>query len=815
VSRPRDRRRARRRRRRRLRAFSVLRILALLGVYLASAGAAGLYYVYAEFAYDLPQDLTALREPPNKATRVYSADGELIGEFFLQRRVVVPVERVPEHVQQAFVAAEDGRFWEHPGFDPIGIARAFYANYRGAGSKQGASTITQQLTRMIMLSSERTYERKIRELILSIRVERELSKSNILEMYLNRVYLGRGAYGVQAAADAYFGKDVSHLTLGEATLLAGLVQRPSDYSPHRNLEAARSRQSYVLDRMLRDGYISELQLQAAQGELLALVPDDRELNDLAAPHFVEHVRRWASRRYGHDSIFYGGLRIYTTLQLESQRVAEAAVKEGLEALDRRIGFRGPVGKLEAETLELFAASPPQPYIEGGQAASLAEGAEMIPDVAYLAAVLSIARGRVTLAVGDRRFTLDRSESRWMSRWLEEDDSGRRRWRNLEVGNTVPVELVGGEGDNLELQVAQRPDVQGAMVAMDPHTGRIEAMVGGYDYRESEFNRATQARRQIGSAFKPFIYAAAMRRGVHHLSILADAPVVVQTAGGLWSPKNYDGEYLGNITLRTALAKSINTVSVRLMLKTGVDAVIEVARSLGVVSPIPRHISIALGTPDLTLLEVVSGYAAFANGGRRVPPLDYFSELPGRFVDLVTTDAGAVIADFRRHVPREQAISPELAFLVADLMKVVVHRGTARQAQLIGRPAAGKTGTSTGWRDAWFLGYTADRIAGVWIGRDDFTPIGARATGGTAALPIWIDYMLGAHPRTPPRDFTIPDDILLVRANELSGEPASAGSSGAAWIPFLRGTVPDRFAREVIRSRFGETDRFTDRRPAKP
>jgi penicillin-binding protein 1A len=804
--------------RRRLKPFSAIRFLLLIAVYLAFTTAAGLYYVYAEFAYDLPQDLTALRDPPNKATRVYSADGELIGEFFLQKRVVVSLDRLPEHVQQAFVAAEDGRFWQHPGFDPIGIIRAAYSNFRGGGSKQGASTITQQLTRDVMgLSKERSVERKIRELILSIRVEAELAKADILEMYLNRVYLGRGAHGVQAAAEAYFAKDVGQLTVGEAALLAGLVQRPSDYSPHRNLVAARGRQSYVLGRMVEDGYISELESERAAAELLALVPDGGELNKLSAPHFVENVRRWAIARFGHNSVFYGGLRIYTTLDIEAQRTAEAAVKAGLEAFDRKIGFRGPVGKLEDDELARFLASPPRPYVEGlgaGDVASLAEGAELIRDVPYLAAVVGLRSGATQVAVGTERFTLSRTDSYWLRRWRTEIE-GRTRWQSLELGHTVPVELV-EDDDALTLRPYQRPDIQGSLVAMDPHTGRIEAMVGGYDYRESEFNRVTQAKRQIGSAFKPFIYATAMgRRAVNHLSLVVDAPIAVRTAGGLWSPKNYDGKYRGTMTLRTALAKSINTISVRLMLKTGVDAVIATARRLGIVSPIPRHISIALGTPDLTLLEVVGAYAAFANGGKRIPPQDIFADrLPGKFVELVTTDDGTVLADFREQIPKEQAISKELAYMTADLMKAVVHRGTARAAQLIGRPAAGKTGTSTGWRDAWFLGYTADRICGVWVGRDDFTPVGARATGGGAALPIWIDYMMGAHPKTPPRDFAIPEDVILVRADEISGQPLAPGSRTAAWVPFLRGSVPHNLAADVERTRFHETDRFTDREPVK-
>ncbi len=795
-----------------MRAFSVLRFLMVLSIYLGFATASGLYFAYIEFTHDLPKDLTALSEAPNKATRVFSSDGELIGEFFLHRRVVLPIERIPKHVQQAFVSAEDGRFWEHPGFDPIGIARAAYSNYKGTGSKQGASTITQQLTRMIMLSNERTYERKIKELILSIRVEREVPKRDILGMYLSRVYLGRGAYGVQAAAEAYFGKDISHLTLAEAALLAGLVQRPSDYSPTRDLVAARGRQSYVLARMLVDGYISEVQAESAKTELLAFVPDDVPLSDLAAPHFVEHVRRWAVRRFGENQILFGGLRIYTTLDIEAQRVAEAAMRKGLEKLDRKIGFRGPLARLDDSALAQFLEGGPQPFVEGGEAAVLAEGADLTPDVQFVGAVVDIRKGRVTIAIGEQRFELPRADSTWIMGWDEKVEKKTVR-RRLEVGHTLVVRLEPDVDESLELKPVQRPDIQGALVALDPHTGRIEAMVGGYDYRESEFNRATQAKRQIGSAFKPIIYAAAMAAGTTHLSIVPDAPITVRTAGGLWSPRNYSGGYQGNMTLRTALAKSVNTISVRLLLKVGVDAIIHTARRLGISSPIPNHISIALGTPDLTLLEVSGAYAAFANGGRRIKPQDEYAEnLPGRFVDLVTTDTGDVVADYRNDIPSEQAIPASLAYMVVELMKTVVRRGTARKALRIGRPAGGKTGTSTGWRDAWFLGYTADRMCGVWVGRDDFTPIGARATGGGAALPVWVDYMLGAHPDTPPRDFEIPEDIVLVRADEFSGKPAPPGSRSAAWVPFLRGTVPPAFSKQIISSPFSETDDVTDRKP---
>lgn len=786
-------------------------------LYLAFAGAGFVYYGYQTIAATLPEDIDKFRAPPSQASLVFSADGEHIGEFFLQKRLNVGIEQIPEHVKQAFIAAEDGRFWEHPGFDPLGIARAAISNMRGSGSKQGASTLTQQLTRMLLLSNERTYYRKMRELLLSVRVEQTFSKRTILEMYLNRVYLGHGSYGIRAASQVYFGKDVEELNIAEAAMLAGLVQRPSDYSPLKHLNKAKSRQRYVLERMRIDGYISPNEERVASEAPITLVDSDVPLNHLAAPYFVEHVRKWAERNLGQDRLYDGGLRIYTTLDMRMQVSAEAAVRDGLEALDRRIGFRKLLGHLDEEQLEEFRNSPPKPYLPGLESVSLSEDSELLDDVPYLGAVVELPRNSgVVVAVGRVLLNVERSDALRLRRWRperEEAEPGAEPTvtpsQSLQVGDQLPVKLGRDtKGDDV-LLLAQVPDVQAAMLVMEAKTGSVRAMVGGLDYRNSEFNRATQAKRQIGSAFKPIIYATAMSKGVTHLDKVLDTPVKVKTAGGIWAPKNYDGKYLGSITLRTALAKSLNTVSVRLVLRVGVDAIINMARRLGIVSPIPRHVSIALGTPDLTLLEVVSVYAAFANGGKRIPRQGAVSDqngaaLPGRFVERVTTNKGKVVADFRTVMPTEQVISPSLAYLVVDLMRGVVERGTGKKAQALGRPAAGKTGTSTEWHDAWFLGYTNDLLAGVWVGRDDFTAIGARATGGTAALPIWLQFMQSAHPATEVSDFTVPSDVVLVRANELSGMPAGPSAGSSRLVPFLRGTVPARFSGGTAAERFDRT-----------
>lgn len=762
----------------------MLRFLTLLTVYGAFLGAGAVYYTVSAFAADLPRDLgTALDYRPNRASIVYSADGEPIGEFFLEKRVPVPYERVPEHVRQAFISAEDARFWEHPGFDLVGIARAAWANYQSGATRQGASTITQQVTRMLLLSNERTYERKIKELILSVRVERELSKRDILEIYLNHVYLGRGAYGVEAAAEIYFGKQVDHLSVAEAAMLAGLIQGPSIYAPHRNMEAARARQDYVLGRMFEDGYITESQIAAAQSEPLALVDNDRPLNHVAAPYFVEHIRRLVTDQFGHHSVFYGGLRIYTSLDMRMQRAAEAAVRDGLSTLDRDIGFRGPLGHLDGDELAAFTEGPPRPYVQALEDATHSTGGTVLPSVAYVAAVAEIdRRGGVTVDLGPLELEMDRDDARQLGRWR-----GDERRQRLAVGDLVPVELAQGPDEQPIARLAQAPDVQGALIALDPHTGRVVAMVGGYDYVHSQFNRTTQANRQIGSAIKPFIYAAAMQKGRTHLDVLWDRRVAVRTLAGVWAPGNYDNKYLGPVTLRTALAKSLNTIAVQLLLEVGVDNLIELMRGLGIESPIPRHVSIALGTPDLTLEEVTAAYAAFPNGGRRVEP---------RYIDRITSDNGTVLVDNTTRLPKDQILSPELAYLVANLMEVVVQRGTGRSAQAIGRPSAGKTGTATGHRDAWFLGYTTDLVAGVWVGRDDFTPIGARATGGSAALPIWVQFMEAAHPATEPSEFDPPDDVIFVRANDITGSAAAPGAWGASWVPFMRGTVPERFTSKV-------------------
>ncbi len=784
--------------------LSIVRLLGLTVLYCTFFGAGTLFFGYQVISSDLPDDLVALREPPSRTTQVWSREGDLIGEFFIERRVIVPLEKIPQHVQLAFIAAEDRRFQTHRGFDPLGIARAAYVNFQAERTRQGASTITQQLTRLLLLTNERSYYRKLKELILSVRVENELSKDQILEMYLNRVFLGT-AHGVESASQSYFGKSVDELTIAEGALLAGLVQRPSGYAPHKseNLPAAKGRQQYVLERMLEDGVINQEELDAAFREPLALIHREKSLNHVAAPYFVEYVRKWAQKKYG-DRLFSGGLNIHTTLSTKAQKSAEAAVRHGLENLARRKNYSGPLGHLSYEEIQTFRQSPPKRWFAVRQSA-LAGSNRVRAGIAYVGVIADVQRSKskITIAIGNDEYLLEKDDTARLFKWQRKQNLARTGHRL--VGDILSVEL-GQTQDGQQPQVTlnRSAQAQAALIALNPREGTLEAMVGGYDFTRSHFNRAVQAKRQIGSAMKPFIYATALENGVTHLDKFHDGPITIRTqSGGLWSPKNYNRKYLGNITLRTAIAKSVNTVAIRLAQRVGISKIIKRMRDFGITSHIPRHISVALGTADLNLWEVTGAMAVFANGGKRLPKQAGNAALPpGRFVEYVKSGSGKTVDDFRQDLPTEQIIDESTAYLVADLMGVVVQRGTGRKAQVIGKPAAGKTGTSSNFKDAWFVGFTRNRIAGIWVGRDNSTPLGDEVTGGNTALPIWNEFMVGAYGQIPSAPFDVPPEITFVRANELTGAPLAPGTRHAAWVPFKRGTVPARFTRNIQSSKFG-------------
>ena len=799
-----------RRWRRGLGTASVLRVIILASVYGLSLAAAVMYFAVKTINQDLPQDLTKLLEyQPNRKSIVLSSDGEEIGSFSIENRRIVALDRMPPHVPAAFLSAEDRRFYKHPGFDLIGITRAAWKNFRSAGIKQGGSTITQQIIKQTLLIGEegeladvglstaqqtelrrtQKYKRKMKEVILAYRLERELTKAEILSIYLNHVYLGNGAYGVGAAAETYFGKEVEDLTIAEAAMLAGLVASPTKYAPHRNMHLARERQRYVLGHMREDNYISDAEYEAALAEPIALV-DEGDLNHLASPYFVEHVRKLATKRYGNNELFKGGLRFYSTLDMHMQTVAESALKKGLESLDRRLGFRGPIGSVPTKSRGAWTGGPAHP-LTGASDDTSALADQLLPEQRYGAMIVEITKkGGVIVDLGPKRLPLVEADAKDVVGWhpktrvpnpykpgelMDKFDYSKK----VLLGDLLPVRL---SADGTAASIAQRPALQGSLVAMEQSTGRVVALVGGYDWTASQFDRATQAHRQVGSTIKPWIYAAAIEAGKTPVETMHDGPFAVQTATGTWMPANYDDKYMGNVTLMTALAYSLNTISVQIAVQVGLDRIIEILRGFGIASQIPRHISISLGTPDLTPLEIAAGYAGIANGGRRVTP---------RFFDLVTSTGGEVVEDLRDAPPGAQVISPEVAYVVTNMLKQVVNRGTAKYAMTIGRPAAGKTGTSANYKDVWFTGYTADLLCGVWVGRDDSTPIGDKITGGGIAVPIWVDFMTKAHPKTKVRDFPPPQNVSFARIEPWGGNPTGPRSD-AVWMPFVRGTLPYRF-----------------------
>jgi penicillin-binding protein 1A len=788
------------------RRIALARLAGLLLVGVCGLAAGLLYYGYREFSRDLPQRLDVLTNyQPQRASRVYSKDGELIGEFYLERRVVVPFQTIPAHVVHAFVAAEDNRFYEHGGVDPVGIARAAWTNMRAGHVVQGGSTITQQVAKLLLVGQERSMFRKIREALLSRRIEKELTKDQILNIYLNQIYLGQGAYGVQAAAETYFGKDVGQLTLGEAALLAGLPKAPTRFSPFHDYARARARQAYALDRMVELKFTSAREAEVAKQEPLALISKEAPLRRIAAPYYVEYVRKLVAARYGGRDLFDRGLRIYTTLDMRKQRAAEAAVRSGLDDLSRRLAFRGPVGHLEGEARKLFETAPPKPWSPPKPAAGAkddGEGFDYNPeagdrDQAYLGMIDSLGAKPIA-RIGTARVPIAELDANRLKAWHGE--KGKRA--EIKPGDLVPMRLKQdktGEGTKRETVrqvaiLAQQPDVQAALVALEVPSGDLSAMVGGYDFEASQFNRAVQAHRQIGSAIKPFIYGAALAKGYTELSVLVDHPVSFKTAAGVWSPKNYKKEFKGPLTLKLALAHSINTISAQLVAAMGVDPVIEFMRTMGLASPIPRHISIALGTPDLTPMEEAYAVATYPAGGVEVQP---------RVILKVVDSEGQVLEDETRLGEPKRKIPADLAYVMVDMMKGVVAYGTGKGAQALGRPAAGKTGTSTNFRDAWFVGYTPETLCTVWVGRDDFTPIGHDTTGGQTALPIWLSYMRVALEGQPVRDFTPPPSVVFVRASPERGTPATPGTPGSVLVPFRRGTLPGAFASAAKAAGFGD------------
>ncbi len=724
------------------------------------AGAAGLIVVAtavaglsAALVYPNLPSLDSLTDyRPKQPLRIYTEDGALIGEFGEERRAVVRLQDTPKFMRQAILAAEDERFYQHGGVDTIGVLRAALSNMVSGGAKEGASTITMQVARNFFLSSEKTLRRKLNEALLAIKIEHALSKDEILELYLNHIYLGQRAYGFAAAAQIYFGKPLAKINLAEAAMLAGLPKAPSAYNPVVNPPRAKTRQIYVLGRMKTLGYISEDEYQHAKEQRLPVKYSPQNF-EAAAPHLAELVRQRMHQKYG-DAIYVSGMRVYTTLKLADQRAAVAGVRQGILEFHRRRGYAGPEAylKLPADSAEA------EKVIEG-DLLEREESNGFLPGV-----VLAVEKSRIRVRMrSGETVDLEPGEIKYAQRFLSDKLAIGKR---LSRGSVVRVARLSPEAP---WQLTYLPQVEAAFVSLSPDTGAIRAMVGGFDFFHSQFNHVTQAWRQPGSSFKPFIYSAALEHGITPASVFDDAPITVdpaETGGVAWEPKNYDGTTEGPMTLRMALAKSKNLISIRVLQATGVQFVHEHAAKFGFdMSRIPPYLTMALGAGEVTPLSLATGYAVFANGGGRVTPWHLLK---------VTDKDGHVLETFAPIAPTP-AIDPRNAFLTTNLLQDVVRRGTATGALKLGRgDLAGKTGTTNDSRDAWFAGFQQTRVAVAWMGYDQPRSLGSGETGGGTALPIWVRYMGEVLKNVEEMPFTPPAGIVTHAINPQTGIPVAEG-----------------------------------------
>jgi penicillin-binding protein 1A len=731
----------------------------LLGAVLLPAALGGLALGHG-LKIELP-DVEALdRYTPPLNTRVLARDGSTIGSFGEQRRTLLAQKDIPKMFVQALVAVEDAKFYEHGGIDIKGIARAAWHDLTTMSFEQGASTLTQQLSRNLFLKPDKTPKRKVEEMLLAMEIEQRYSKEEIIRMYCNQVYMGHGHYGVEAAAEFYFGKHAMELDLAESALLAGLIQRPEGLSPFRNADASVRRRAHVLDRMVAAGVVTQDQAEAAKREPLVL-SSRRDATDIA-PYFVEEVRRALQAKFGEEGVYQGGLEVRTGIDVAMQRVANRAVEQGLRELDKRQGWRGRVGKVEAGQQPEAWAAPS--WREGVQ-----EGGT------YDAVVLETSRGRAKVRVGRLSGALDADSVAWTGR--KDPAAIVRR------GDVVRVRVVSAKiPDHAVFALEQEPKVEGALVAIDPQTGAVRALVGGLDFRRSEFDRSMQARRQAGSSFKPFVYAAALQRGMTSSDRVLDAPTVFVEPGtlSLYQPENYGTKYYGLLTLREALEKSANISAVKVLDRAGFRRVISLARDLGVTTELQPFPSMALGAFEVSLFEMTSAYGAFANQGVHVAPY---------LIEAVRSREGALLEEAKPTA--REVLTPQIAALMNSLLEGVITDGTGAAAASLGRPLAGKTGTTDDCTDAWFIGYTPDLVVGVWVGFDAKKSLGSRETGAQAALPIWMAFMedtLRDQPATPFPDVPGVVHATVDRATGLRAVD-TAGCVELIQDTYLEGTEP--------------------------
>ena len=754
--------------------FSVVLLCLTLGFI-----GAGIIYFY--FSKDLPDVRQLKVYQPSTITQIYSDSDDKIAEFYIEKRIIVELENIPLSLKQATLAVEDSNFYYHFGIDPKAIFRAFLTNIKAGRVVEGGSTITQQLTKTMFLSRERTLPRKIKEAILAVRLELVFTKDEILEMYLNQIYYGHGTYGVEAAARNYFGKSVKDLTIAECAMIASLPKAPNNYSPYRNPKRALKRRNHVIRRMANISFINQEESKLALQEDFHLGKVEKMLNK--APYFVEHVRRILEEKFGSNKLYRAGLKVYTTLNINMQESAQRAIKKNLLIADKRYGYRGPLGTVDitqGERAVQNAMIKKNGFLE--------EENIKAGDIIY-GAVMKVGKSQVWVILGQEDGYLDIKDMDWARKPNPNLDGRWAKIKNpneaISIGDLIIIKVLGRRQDGLgwSLSLEQEPEVEGALISLTPENGQVKAMVGGYDFKKSQFNRSVQAIRQPGSAFKPIIYAAAINEGYSPSSIIIDSPIIFkekQDAFDKWKPVNFEEKFYGPTSLREALAHSRNVVTVKLMQKIGIKSTIRLAKSLGISSKLEENLSISLGSSGMTLYDLVSAYSAFANMGNRIKPT-VIRNIKSRREEVLFSSIPEIT----------QPISPGTAHIITSLMESVVKNGTAKKVKALKRPVAGKTGTTNNYVDAWFMGYTPDLVTGVWVGKDKDEPLGRNETGSRAAIPIWLQFMQEALANKPIINFPVPSDIQFLKVQSKSGEPAKFGDIDSNFEIFSQEFLPKK------------------------
>lgn len=751
--------------------------------------------VFLHFSKDLPDYRELSRYDPETMTRLYAADGKLMAEYAVERRVYVPLKSIPKRVTQAFVSAEDKNFYSNNGIDVYGILRAVrqnLQNFLGNGHVvSGGSTITQQVVKNFLLTPEKSISRKIKEAILAFRITEVYSKDRILELYLNEIYLGKGSYGVAAAAINYFNKSLDELNIEEAAFLAAMPQAPGRSDPSLHYERAKERRDYVINRMLDDGHITASEARAAIALPITLRTRDKT-ETAVADFFSEEVRREIAAKYGDDVLYKGGLFVKTTLDPELQKYSDEALRYALTQYDRRHGYRGPVAHMAhfnqwQKDLNAIEINKKIPLFDGEKLALVAESS----------------KNKVTVFfASNTKGVLDKDSLKWGAK------------NGFAVGDVLVVAPV-KEKENDVYVLHQIPAVNGAMIVMDPHTGRVLAMSGGYSYGGTEFNRATQAKRQPGSSFKPFVYLTAMENGFTPASIIMDEPVELSQGSGMpvWRPGNYHGDYLGPATLRTAIEKSRNAMTVKLSELLGIDKILEMGQRFGIYDKLPRQFSIVLGAQETTLIRLSNAYSMLVNGGKKVSPwlIERIDDKNGKTIlrrdsrpCTNCTLADESQADPAKEPPlpadnRMQIADNRAVYQIVSMLQGVVEHGTGYAAHKIGKVLGGKTGTTNESRDTWFIGFSPDLVAGIYVGFDQPQSLGRRETGASVALPGFIKFMENALKDKPSTPFRVPPGINFIKVDAKTGLPPLPGVAGRVVLEaFKEGEVPGQGSEEAAK-----------------